>query len=261
MNIAKLTNKIAVGAIVVLLYWVFIFICTVTFGFKVLRQNSTEMFMLSIFGIFAILCAAIALNIMHNLTTIAGKYKETKTKQKSYKIIITASLFVLSLVGIFLILYFGDLATSQKKENYFVNSAQTLLEEQMETIEALSDYKFSKEYVKKAMSNIKFLSKIDENFPSITVIHQDTINGKKVLLGFQSGYYIGKDKEIEKVDFILSTSKEERSYLYSVFFNNISKYKFSSYDGRYEIYYPVKTKKGIFVLYLSQYNRYGKLGS
>jgi uncharacterized membrane protein len=114
MNIAKITNKIAVGAIVVLLYWVFIFICTEAFGFKVLRENSTEIFMLSIFGIFVILCAAIALNIMHNLTTIAEKYKETKIKQKNYKIVIIAFLFILSLFVIFLILYFGDLATSQQ---------------------------------------------------------------------------------------------------------------------------------------------------
>jgi hypothetical protein len=59
MDIVKITNKVAIGTILLLVYWVFIFICTTVFGFKVFKENMTEIFMLSILAIFSILCAAI----------------------------------------------------------------------------------------------------------------------------------------------------------------------------------------------------------
>ncbi len=260
MNIPKLTNKIAIGSIIILIYWVFIFICTTVFGFKIFRQNITELFTFSIFGIFSILCAAIAINIMYNLTAIADKYQDNATPGTLKNLPVKIGIFVISLLVVFILLYAGDLATSKKKEKYFVNSVKSLVEEQSETIQSLAGYEFSENYINKAKSDIKFLSKIDEKFPEITVIHQDQINGKTVFLGFPT-YEYNCDKELQKVDFILSTSKEEREYLFSVFSKSSMQYRFSSNDGRYEIYYPVQKGAGIMVLHLSQYSRYGKIGS
>jgi len=261
MNVVKLTNKIAIGSIILLIYWVFIFICTTVFGFKVFRENMTEMFSLSILGIFSVLCAAVILNIMFNLTTIAEKHKEENPEIKDHKVFTKLIGMGVSFILIFIILYAGDISTSKKKENYFVNSAKALVEEQAEAVETLSEYNFSKDYINNATFNIKLLSKIDEKFPQVTVIQQDSINNKKVLLGFHIHSYLNEKNQPQKVDYILSTSKEERAYLYSVFSGNTSDYNFSSNDGRYEIYYPVETDKGLIILHLSQYSRYGKYGS
>ena len=126
MNVAKITNKIALITVVLLMYWVFIFISSTVFGFKVFKENMTEMFLLSILGIFAILSASIILNIMFNLTAIAeGRVKENQEPRKSQKVAIIA--FLGSLAFIFMLLYAGDLATSKKKEKYLVSSASDLL--------------------------------------------------------------------------------------------------------------------------------------
>ena len=66
MNIVKITNKIAIITVVLLMYWVFIFVSSMVFGFKVFQENMTEMFLLSILGIFAILSGAIILNITYS---------------------------------------------------------------------------------------------------------------------------------------------------------------------------------------------------
>lgn len=192
--------------------------------------------MLSILGIFSILCAAIILNIMYNLTAIAEKYKDRVEAKSLQRIGIKLSVFIASLFLIFALLYFGDLSTSKKKEKYLASSVKALIKEQPEAVDTLAGYSFSEEYIKDAGVAITLLSKIDEKFPRVTAIHQDKINGKRVILGFYSNRST-RDEVPQKVDYILSTSKEEREYIYSVFSGASSKYRFSSHDGKYEIYY------------------------
>ena len=105
------------------------------------------------------------------------------------------------------------------------------------------------------------MSKVEEKFPKVTVITRDSLRGKPLLLGFTSYSGLGKDEEALKADYILSTSSEERKYLNSIFDGSTSTHRFSSNDGRYEIYYPVKTENGQIVIHLSQHSRYGKIGS
>jgi len=136
MNIVKITNKIALTTVILLMYWVFVFICSTVFGFKVFRENMTEMFMLSIFGIFAILFGVIILNIMFNLTAIAeGRDEQEITPKKNHKVVFF--IFLGSLVVIFLLLYAGDLVTSKQKEKYLMSSASDLIEEQKAIIDRL----------------------------------------------------------------------------------------------------------------------------
>ncbi len=261
MNIITITNKIALTTVVLLIYWVFIFVCSTVFGFKVFRENVTEMFLLSILGLFTILFGAVILNIMFNLTAIAEKNsgeKQKKPKKISRKMV---ALFTGSLVVLFCLLYAGDLVTSRKKETYMVAAASSLVEEQKSIIHRLADYTFSREYIEKACRDISILSKVEEKFPQITVIVIDEIDGKKFLLAFSGYSGLAKYEKPKKADYILSTSREERRYLYSVLEGNVSRYRFSADDGRYEVYYPVKTDNGNMVIHLSQYNRYGKIGS
>ncbi len=259
MNIVKVTNKIALFSVIGLMYWVFIFICSTVFGFKVFRENMTEMFLLSILGIFAILSGSIILNIMFNLTAIA----EDKGNVEIIKSSVTRpiSIFIGSLLVIFMGLYFGDMATTKKKEAYLVSSASDLVKEQSDVISRLSNYSFTREYLENTSQDIKILSKVEEKFPSITVIVRDNIQGKPYLLGFGGYIYLNDDKEPQKSNYILSTSSEERKYLNSVFSEENRDHWFSSNDGRYEMYFPVKTEMGVIVLHLSQRSRYGKIGS
>ncbi|MGY0216197.1 hypothetical protein ACWJJH_02290 [Endozoicomonadaceae bacterium StTr2] len=265
MNIVKITNRIALATVILLMYWVFIFICSTVFGFKVFRENMTEMFFMSIVGIFAILGGAIILNIMFNLTAIAEGRKtgenNTETKQSAKNTKRFFMLFPVSLAVIFGLLYAGDLTTSRKNEQYLVSSAADLLQEQNQIIDRLSDYTFSREYIEQASEDIRILGRVEEKFPQITVITRDQLMGKPVLLGFTGHANLGKDEKALKADYILSTSSEERKYLNAVFDGNTGEHRFSSSDGRHEVYYPVTTEKGQVVIHLTRYSRYGKMGS
>ena len=246
--------------LVLLVYWVFAFVCIQVFGFKVFRENLTQIFTMSILGIFAVLSGAIILNVMHNLTAIAERHDDEHTPLQNQGIGKKVILFVISLIVIFSILFIGDLASSNRKERRLVEAAKVLVEEQKETINRISKYSFSTDYLESASAAIKFMSKIDENFPQVTAIVRDKIDGKSVLLGFNE-YYSKSDGVQQKVDFILSTSAEERKYLNAIFNGEKKDYRFSSSDGRYEIYFPVKTDNGVVVFHLSEYSRYGKFGS
>lgn len=259
MNIVKITNKIALTTVVLLVYWVFVFVSTTVFGFKIFRENMTEMFLLSVLGIFSVLIGSIILNIMYNLTAIAeGKKAENSSGRPNKQIFIY---FLSSLIVIFTLLYLGDQATSSKKKRYLISSASNLVKEQQSIVTALSEYSFSRKYIKSVNQNIKLLTRVEEKFPQITVIVRDKIEGRQLLLGFGERFYLKEDKSPEKVDYILSTSYEERKYLNKVFDDYSNEHRFSSRDGHYEIYYPVKTKRGQIVLHLAQRNRYGKIGS
>ena len=259
MNIVKITNKIALVSVIGLMYWVFIFVCSTVFGFKVFRENMTEMFLLSILGIFAILSGSIILNIMFNLTAIAEGRRDIEAKKTN--VTRPIAIFISSLLVIFLGLYLGDMATTTKKEAYLVSSASDLVKEQGDIISRLSNYSFTRDYLESTSQDIKILSKVEEKFPSITVIIRDQIQDKPYLLGFGGYIYLSDDKEPMKANYILSTSSEERKYLNAVFDEKNKEHWFSSNDGRYEMYFPVKTERGVIVLHLSQRSRYGKIGS
>jgi len=69
-KIIALTNRVALVAMILLLYWVFIFISITVFDFKVFKENITETFYLSVIGILALLAGAVIVNVMFNLTKI-----------------------------------------------------------------------------------------------------------------------------------------------------------------------------------------------
>ena len=63
------------------------------------------------------------------------------------------------------------------------------------------------------------------------------------------------------MDFIRSTSLDEKVYLKEVFGGKTDKHLFNSHDGRYKLYYPYTVGERKVVIYFSDYQRYGKIGS
>jgi len=261
MDLLKITNKVAFYSVSLLAYWVFIFVAMTVFEFKVFKENITQAFYLSIFGLLAVMGGAMILNVMLNLTKISEHFKGQEPDQieplrpwKRYLIIFSFPL-------IFSLLYLGDYSSSFKKKNILIGSAESLINEEEDLIEKLGNYKFSKEYVEETSSTLKLMGRIDESFPEATLILRDEIDGKRVLLIFSKWDHVGKDSKIKKVDFIFPTSEDERSYLNNVFDGKTEDYKFSAHDGNYELYFPVKTSNKDVVIRLSDRRRYGKLGS
>jgi hypothetical protein len=257
-----LTNKLAFILINLLIYWIFIFICITVFGLKVFRENITQTFFTSILAILALLSGAVVLNIMLNLTKMAEVFaglSEQAAAVKPGRNWVRVLLFCLSFPLIFGLLYLGDYRTSQMRRDLLLKSARAMIRENVQSVASLGDYHYDLAYLQKAGATLELYKNQDENFESVQLIQADNILEKQVFLHFDRVY--PEDKLPEKIGQIYSCSQEERKYLRAVFAGKTSKYRFSSDDGHYELYYPVKTKKGFIVFYFADYQRYGKLGS
>lgn len=259
-KIIALTNKLSFFLIVLLLYWVFIFTIITVFDFKVFRENLTQTFFASIFGIISLLSGVVILNVMLNLTKIADalseKEKEVVAPQRG-KFSLRLALFILSFPIIFGLFYLGDLRTSHVKRELLLNSARSIVRENPEDIERLGAYHYNLDYLKDVEWILTIFEKQDENFRNIVLIVEDQIQGKQVFLGLKR---VGKELP-EKIDAIFSCSQAERQYLKDVFSGKTDTFNFSSSDGYYELYFPVKTKQRTIILYFTDYQRYGKFGS
>jgi len=262
-RIIKITNKVALYAVVALFYWVFAFLIITAFDLKVFREHITEIFYLSVLCIFAILCGAIVLNVMSNLSKISSAISEGRESRAPMKKLpgITMIAIGLSFLLVCGVLFAGNWLSAEKKKNMLISSAQSLVSENRTQLAALANYRFSKEYVKKAANTLTVIKKIDKYFPEVVLIVPDVVENKKVFLGFGGHEYLEKDKEIEKHMFIYSASLEERLYLEKVFTGQEKKYKFSYRKGNYELYFPAQIDGKSVVLYFSDYQRYGKFGS
>jgi hypothetical protein len=261
-TIIELTNKISLVAILLLLYWVFIFIVNTVFKFKVFQENITESFYLSVMGILAILGGAVIVNVMYNMTIISEalgqKIDEEKESKKKPDRVKWTIIFALSFPVIAGLLYLGDLRTSGAKERQIVKSAKYMMKNNKEDLEGIGNYSFDSVYVGKTIATLNLLSQQDEDFPTVHAIVRDSIYGKEHYLRF-GGWYYGGFKN-EKANYIYSCSSKEREYLKEVFEGKSNKHYFSAHDGNFELYHPVKTKNRIIVLYFTDYQRYGKSG-
>lgn len=260
--LVRLSNIIGITSIILLVYWVFIFISITVFGLKVFRENLTETFYLSVVGILALMFGALIINVMFNLTRIAEKHNQddiNKAKTKSKKL---GLIFGLSFPIVFGLLFGGDYLTSKKKEKMLIASAKSIIENNIEKSNKLVDYSFDEKWILETDDILDLYSKTDKHFPYVSVIVADSIDKSQIFLGFRD--YYGKLNDTIppiKKDFIHQTTKEEREYLTNVFYKNLDGVRFSASDGRYELFYPYFKNGKRIVLYFSDYQRYGKIGS
>lgn len=108
---------------------------------------------------------------------------------------------------------------------------------------------------------LELLSKLDKNYRSVSLIVSDSINDVPVFLIFGSYYYNYKDDKPNKIDFVFQTDIRQREYLETIFKKGVLGKDFSAYDGNYKMFYPVRYKDRIVVLYFQDSQNYGKLGS
>jgi hypothetical protein len=261
--LVRLSNIIGALSIILLIYWVFVFISIEVFGLKVFRENMTETFYMSILGILALMLGALIINVMFNLTRIAEKHNQDESYLSPSASRKTTWIFALSFPVLFALLFAGDYLTSRKKERILIESARSIIQDHAQQAGTLADYSFSEKWIIATENTLNLLSHTDEHFPRISVIVRDSIDNSKVFLGFDN-YYGGTPNDTIrplKADFIVETTKEEREYLNKVFDQDQQEVRFSAHDGNYELYYPYFSGSKKIVLYFSDYQRYGKMGS
>ena len=259
------TNRIALYATTALVYWVFIFLMITVFDLKIFREHMTELFYLSLLGIFAILGGSLVLNVMSNLSKIsqAVSLRHPVPEEKERPGRLRRSAAVLSLIVIVAVLFGGNELSAQRKKELLVNAAEKLVAENQQSLASLADYQFSPDYAKKSAAVLEVIQKIDENFPQVKLIVQDKIGDKQVFLAFGERQYRTEKDEQDKgmASYIFPTSQEERDYLQSALNGGEKALRFRGEKGSYQLYFPIEIKGKKFVLYFSDYQRYGKFGS
>ena len=262
-SLVRLSNLIGIVSIILLVYWVFIFISITVFGLKVFRENMTETFYFSVLGILALMFGSLIINVMFNLTRIAEKHnqdivKSTKPLKKIWLI------FGLSFPIIFGLLLGGDYLTSKKKEQMLIASAKSIIESNPEKLDKLLNYRFDKEWIIETSDILDIYSKTDTYFPHVAVIVADEIDNSQVFLSIRTyWYYYERDTDSIplKKNYIRQTTKVERDYLNKVFFENYNEIRFSASKGNYELFYPYSKNGKKIVLFFSDRQQYGKIGS
>lgn len=261
-TIIKWTNRVALAAIILLVYWVFIFISITVFSLKVFQENITESFYLSIIGILALLAGAVIVNIMFNLTSISESLKKadhpSRPTQSRRRAVV---LILLSFPLIFGILFLGDYRTTRVREKRLTEAAEYSIANNRDISAAFLDYSFDKEYLHTTAEGLQLIANQAESFPSISVILKDTIHGKEVFLRFTSRAPRSNTNDLTKLNYIYACSPEEQEYIKSVFDGNENEYLFSASDGNYELYYPYRSGSRVVILYFTDRQRYGKIGS
>ncbi|MEC5395594.1 hypothetical protein [Bergeyella sp. RCAD1439] len=261
-NIVKLSNTIGIISIILLVYWVFIFVCITVFGLKVFRENLTETFYLSVIGILALMLGSLILNLMFNLTRIAEKHNSDKTEALNANSKKLGLIFALSFPMVFGLLFGGDYLTAKKKEKMLVNSAKSIIESNAKKTAKLVNYSFDKQWIIEADDILNLYAKTDKHFPYVSLLVVDSLDHSEVFLGFRN-YYGKRNDTIQplKKEFIQETTSQEREYLRQVFHGGHRDIRFSASDGRYELFYPYSKDGKTIVLYFSDYQQYGKIGS
>ena len=280
-KLVKATNIVGMVAVVLLVYWVFVLILSNVFGLKVFREYITEIFLMSILGIFAVMAGALILNIMLNLTRIAerGQAEESKGGRKTLYLLLAVFPVLAAL------LFGGNYLTVQKKRQILTQSLERIVKDNPSQIEALADYRFDSAYIKKAALILELMSKEDSAFKAATVIVPDTIGNKQVYLAFSAdsqlsgideqapdtqgvgddnGFVVtrnGNKETISKTQYLYAPNLSEREYLQRIFAGQKNEIRYEAKDGNYSLCHPYRQNGKTIVLCFSDYQQYGKIGS
>ncbi|HHK6005256.1 TPA: peptidase [Neisseria subflava] len=280
-KLVKATNIVGMVAVVLLVYWVFVLILSNVFGLKVFREYITEIFLMSIFGIFAVMAGALILNIMLNLTRIAerGQEEESKGGRKTLYLLLAVFPVLAAL------LFGGNYLTVQKKRQILTQSLERIVKDNPSQINALADYRFDFAYIKKAALILELMSKEDSAFKAATVIVPDTIGNKQVYLAFSAdsqlsgiveqasnaqgvgdnnGFVVtrnGNKETISKTQYLYAPNLSEREYLQRIFAGQTNEIRYEVKDGNYSLCHPYRQNGKTIVLCFSDYQQYGKIGS
>lgn len=259
-SIVKLSNAIGLVSIILLVYWVFILICNSFFSLKILGDNLSQNFYLSLVGILALMIGSLIVNIMFNLTRIAEKHNQDNLQEAKKVGTQRKGLVILSFPLVLGLLLGGDYLTSMEKERMLISSAKSIVENSPKQSDKLLHFSYTNQWINETSDILEIYSKTDNHFPFVTVVIADTILSSRVYLGFNK--YLRNNGDLTpKTRFIQTTNHEEREYLDKVFLQNLDEIRFSAEDGHYELFYPYRKDGKCIVLHFSESPRFGRVGN
>ena len=281
-KLVKATNIVGMVAVVLLVYWVFALILIQVFGLKVFREHITEIFLMSILGIFAVMGGTLMLNIMLNLTRIAERGQEEEVRGGRKTVYLLLAVFPILAA----LLFGGNYLTIRQKRDILTQSSARIVKDNPAQIDALADYRFDLAYIKKSSEILDLMAKDDLSFKSAMIIVQDKIDNKPVYLAFSADSRLnvggeavpaanqnveggdnfvmdrnGEKVMVKKIDYVYSPNLKEREYLQKVFAGQTQEMRYEAEDGHYSLCHPYRKNGKTILLCFSDYQEYGKIGS
>ena len=290
-KLVKATNIIGMVAVTLLVYWVFALILIQVFGLKVFREHITEIFLMSILGILAVMGGTLMLNIMLNLTRIAERGQEEEVRGGRKTLYLLLAVFPLLAA----LLFGGNYLTIRQKRDILTQSSERIVKDNPAQLDALTDYRFDLAYIKKSSEILDLMAKDDLSFKSAMIIVQDKIDNKPVYLAFSADSRLnvggeavpaasqneavpaanqnvegndnfvmdrnGEKVMVKKMDYVYSPNLKEREYLQKVFAGQTQEMRYEAEDGHYSLCHPYRKNGKTIVLCFSDYQEYGKIGS
>ena len=290
-KLVKATNIIGMVAVTLLVYWVFALILIQVFGLKVFREHITEIFLMSILGIFAVMGGTLMLNIMLNLTRIAERGQEEEVRGGRKTVYLLLAVFPILAA----LLFGGNYLTIQQKRDILIQSSERIVKDNSAQLDALADYRFDLAYIRKTSEILDLMAKDDLSFKSAMIIVPDKIDNKPVYLAFSADSRLnvggeavpaasqneavpaanqnvegndnfvmdrnGEKVMVKKMDYVYSPNLKEREYLQKVFAGQTQEMRYEAEDGHYSLCHPYRKNGKTIVLCFSDYQEYGKIGS
>ena len=290
-KLVKATNIIGMVAVTLLVYWVFALILIQVFGLKVFREHITEIFLMSILGILAVMGGTLMLNIMLNLTRLAERGQEEEVRGGRKTVYLLLAVFPILAA----LLFGGNYLTIRQKRDILTQSSERIVKDNPAQIDALTDYRFDLAYIKKSSEILDLMAKDDLSFKSAMIIVPDKIDNKPVYLAFSADSRLnvggeavpaasqneavpaanqnvegndnfvmdrnGEKVMIKKMDYVYSPNLKEREYLQKVFAGQTQEMRYEAEDGHYSLCHPYRKNGKTIVLCFSDYQEYGKIGS
>lgn len=290
-KLVKATNIISMVAVTLLVYWVFALILIQVFGLKVFREHITEIFLMSILGILAVMGGTLMLNIMLNLTRIAERGQEEEVRGGRKTVYLLLAVFPILAA----LLFGGNYLTIRQKRDILTQSSERIVKDNPAQLDALTDYRFDLAYIKKSSEILDLMAKDDLSFKSAMIIVPDKIDNKPVYLAFSADSRLnvggeavpaasqneavpaanqnvegndnfvmdrnGEKVMIKKMDYVYSPNLKEREYLQKVFAGQTQEMRYEAEDGHYSLCHPYRKNGKTIVLCFSDYQEYGKIGS
>jgi putative septum formation initiator len=290
-KLVKATNIIGMVAVTLLVYWVFALILIQVFGLKVFREHITEIFLMSILGILAVMGGTLMLNIMLNLTRIAERGQEEEVRGGRKTVYLLLAVFPILAA----LLFGGNYLTIRQKRDILTQSSERIVKDNPAQLDALTDYRFDLAYIKKSSEILDLMAKDDLSFKSAMIVVQDKIDNKPVYLAFSADSRLnvggeavpaasqneavpaanqnvegndnfvmdrnGEKVMVKKMDYVYSPNLKEREYLQKVFAGQTQEMRYEAEDGHYSLCHPYRKNGKTIVLCFSDYQEYGKIGS
>lgn len=290
-KLVKATNIIGMVAVTLLVYWVFALILIQVFGLKVFREHITEIFLMSILGILAVMGGTLMLNIMLNLTRIAERGQEEEVRGGRKTVYLLLAVFPILAA----LLFGGNYLTIQQKRDILIQSSERIVKDNSAQLDALADYRFDLAYIRKTSEILDLMAKDDSSFNAAMIIVPDKIGNKPVYLAFSADSRLnvggeavpaasqneavpaanqnvegndnfvmdrnGEKVMVKKMDYVYSPNLKEREYLQKVFAGQTQEMRYEAEDGHYSLCHPYRKNGKTIVLCFSDYQEYGKIGS